>query len=511
MRTRTGWLALLLTAGVVGTAGLARGQEVPPADPVWPLPLYHDRPETGGFFAGAEFVYWRQTNPLKNQVVAFRGFMDTDGQLQAARNFLVAADLVDPNSPAFGLPELPVIPGAFFGSGAPALDVEQVAGPVTYQPSLGLTLGWRFGDGTAVALTWRHMPTVRYSAVASVIPPNFFIGRNGEDQFLFSPVFGFPPDFAGPVNKLAVVDPRGGGINASINTVAIAGQGGGPGQGGTGGQARVIAQATSVGSVQVPQAAYGIWNAATIMHESFVQRHDQWDLYGRIPIFQDDCKRWYALVGGRAVWFWERYEWRTIAVEAVNPGQSVTVTVPGTTVTGGAGAPSGTAGGAGGGVTITGGSITVTGAGLGAPALASPEDVAIYSNVVSNRLYGPMCGCGTEWYLGHGFAISLDLRAAFFVDVVKERAKYERQDKAISHGRSRTEYTLVPELDAIGNIWWYPIEGVQLNFGYDVMTFFNTISSPRPVDFNYGAVAPAWEKGTFRMVDGFHAGLGLIF
>ena len=28
-----------------------------------------------------------------------------------------------------------------------------------------------------------------------------------EDQFLFSPVFNFPPDFAGPVNKLIVTDP----------------------------------------------------------------------------------------------------------------------------------------------------------------------------------------------------------------------------------------------------------------------------------------------------------------
>ena len=31
------------------------------------------------------------------------------------------------------------------------------------------------------------------------------------------------------------------------------------------------------------------------------------------------------------------------------------------------------------------------------------------------------------------------------------------------------------------------------------------------IDFNYGATAPAWEKGTYRFIDGFHAGIGFIF
>src|SRR5207244_3658510 len=138
-------------------------------------------------------------------------------------------------------------------------------------------------------------------------------------------------------------------------------------------------------------------------------------------------------------------------------------------------------------------------------------DVAIYTNIVSNQMYGPVIGCGSEWYLGCGFSGSLDLRAALHIDVVKERARYERQDKAIANKRSRSQYVFVPELDALANIMWYPFEGVEVRVGYDFMNFFNTVSAPQPVDFNYGALAPNWEKGTYRFIDGFHAGIGFVF
>src|SRR5262249_2821708 len=60
------------------------GQEVPPlTDPTFPLPLYHDRPEKGGFYAAAEFMYFRQTNPLDHQVIAVRGLLDFDGSITA--------------------------------------------------------------------------------------------------------------------------------------------------------------------------------------------------------------------------------------------------------------------------------------------------------------------------------------------------------------------------------------------------------------------------------------------
>src|SRR5262249_10889395 len=79
--------------------------------------------------------------------------------------------------------------------------------------------------------------------------------------------------------------------------------------------------------------------------------------------------------------------------------------------------------------------------------------LAIYSNVVSNRLYGPTVGCGSEWYLGHGFSFSLDLRASLFMDFAKEEAKYELGDHSISAHRTRRDLLLVPGLDALFNLW----------------------------------------------------------
>jgi hypothetical protein len=43
MRTKLGVLAMLLTVGMGLAPASIQGQEVPPADPVWPLPLYQDR------------------------------------------------------------------------------------------------------------------------------------------------------------------------------------------------------------------------------------------------------------------------------------------------------------------------------------------------------------------------------------------------------------------------------------------------------------------------------------
>lgn len=531
MHTRTGWLVMLLTAGAtLASAAAARAQsfEVPAADPVFPLPLWHRNAEKGGFFAAGEFVYWRQTNTLKPQVVAVRGFSDTDGSLQIARNALnpfaidpitgitLTQTVPNPNDPTMTLtipiPVAPPVPGAFFGSGLPALNTEQLQGPNTYQPGWAMTLGWKFGDNVTMEFSWRHLAESRYNAVASVVPPNYNIGRNGEDQFLFSPVHNFPPEFAGPPNKLGVANPAAvASSSASISISPVFGI------------ASPLffpfgfflafptafainASATQNGVVSVPQAAYGIWNAATTMSIDFVQRYDQYDLVGRIPLYQNDCSRWWVTMGGRHVWFWERFKWRTVSVANLNPGSGATVTL----TNGGTPAqilPNGTIIGATPPLfTIAAGAVAGT-----APALAGADDVAIYTNIVSNRLYGPTVGCGSEWYLGWGLSFSLDLRASLFVDVVKERARYEREDKAIANKRARQEYTLVPELDAIANIYWYPIEGVELRAGYDFMNFFNTVASPRPVDFNYGALAPVYERGTYRFIDGFHAGIAFIF
>src|SRR5262249_11306939 len=127
-----------------------------------------------------------------------------------------------------------------------------------------------------------------------------------------------------------------------------------------------------------------------------------------------------------------------------------------------------------------------------------PQDTAIYTNIVSNRMYGPFIGVGNEYYLGHGFSISLDLKAAIMLDIVKERAKYERGDFATEAKRSRTEYTVVPEVQAQLNLWWYPIEGVAVRVGYNAFGFFNTIAAEKPIAFNFGGLDPPWEHRFLR-------------
>ena len=61
------------------------------------------------------------------------------------------------------------------------------------------------------------------------------------------------------------------------------------------------------------------------------------------------------------------------------------------------------------------------------------------------------------------------------------------------------------------NLWWYPTEGIQLRVGYDAMAFFNTVAGKTPVDFNFGGLAPTWDRGVYRLFDGINAGIALIF
>lgn len=397
MRTRSIWQAGLLWAYAVLACGGAYGQpyEVPPPDPVWPVPLYHDRPETGGFFAFGEFVMFHQTNPLRHQEIARRGFRDMDGSITG-------------------------VPGTFVGSGQPALDARQAGGPGTYQPGFEVGIGWRFRDGSVLELSWMHLMKAEYWAVASVLGgPSFFPGFNLENTFLFAPVFNFPIEYAGPALDFPL-------------------------------------------AVANPFSAFGIWNAAELMSIEFTQRTEQIQARYRVPVWETECYRCYGLTGFRFFWIWERFKWRTVDTD-IN-GQ------------------------------------------------ASPLDVAIYTNIVSNRMYGPFIGFGQEWYIGHGFSISLDLEAAILLDVIKERAKYELGEKFAPPQAKRavTDYEPVPELSAALKIWWYPIEGVQIQVGWDVMAFFNTIAARNPVSFNYGALDPPWERTT-RLFDGFRAGIGLIF
>jgi hypothetical protein len=354
-------------------------------------PLYSTRPEAGWFVHG-EYLLFRQTVPLRNQLVASRGLLDVDGAITGT-------------------------PGTFIGSGATALQTNQVRGPGSYQPGFEAGFGYRFEDGTTVDFSWWHLTKVLYSAVATLLPKFNQLDPNLTNTFLFSPVFNFPLDFGGPPNDV-------GGVAGG---------------------------------------SFGIWNAADLMTLEFDQRNEMFDLTIRKPIFETECWRTYGLVGPRFVWFWERFKWFTVDLD-VN----------------------------------------------GDP--ANNADTAIYTNIVSNRMYGAFLGIGNECYLGHGFSVSLDLQGTLFLDIVKERAKYERGDRHIGPERQRkkTDYVTVPEARATLNMWWYPYEGIQLKAGYDAMAFFNTVAGQTPIDFDYSAVAPRWER-VFRFMDGLNIGIAFSF
>jgi hypothetical protein len=359
--------------------------------------------EDGGLYVAGQAIYWRQSNPMRGQLIAVRGFVDKDGSITSALGI----------TPSF--------PGVFVGDGRPALDVEQITGPGTFEPGFIFTLGYRFRSGIAVEGSWTHMVDTRNSASATLAPLNNF-GQFQENTFLFAPVFNYTANWFGPGNK------KGNG---------------------------------NVG------ADSGIWNGANVMTEDFVQRFDMADLTVRYPLCEkEDCGwRMYGLFGARMVWFWERFRWETDAAD-VN------------------------------GVTF-------------------PDDIANYTNVVSNRMYGLHVGIGNEWELCvtpiGAVAVSLDLEGALFLDFVKARAKYELGDFSASASRNRNFFELSPEVQAKLSFWWYPYQAVQVRMSYDVMAFFNTVAAPQPVEFNMGAMAPPWEDGIFRLIHGFSFGVAWSF
>jgi len=449
MRSRIFCLGLMLTAVIGLTPGAARCQDYSPPDPVFPLPIYHERPEMGGFYAAGNFLLMRQTNPLKEQPIAVRGFVDTFGNVQATERYLndINFGIFQPN---------PVIPGLFFGSGTLALDVNQVSGPNSYQPGFRVNLGWKFRNDLDIEFSWSHLFTKKTSATAAPIGNTLNGGDGGLDSFLFAPVYNWPTNYVGPVDKAIVTIDTPGAFTIGRLPIDFL-----PDQ-----------------AFQTTAGPAGIWNGAQLMTIQFTQRYDDFEIIARIPIYENERCRCYGLFGPRHVQLWERFWWRTvdIAVE-----ESV---------------------------------FTATGAqtfNFATSGQAGPTDQATYTNIVSNRLYGPLFGLGSDVYVGHGFGINLDLRCAPYIDVVKERAKYELGDHSTAAQRARTDYTMAYELTGRLNLTWYPIEGVELRFGYELQNFFNTVSSPRPIDFNMGSLTPTWDKGTYRLFDGFSAGISLIF
>src|SRR4051812_1369008 len=71
------WLLSALSVLVPGMAW-AQVPDYAPPDPVIPLPLYSTQPAMGGLYAAGSYVMLRQTNPLRDQLIAVRGFIAVD-------------------------------------------------------------------------------------------------------------------------------------------------------------------------------------------------------------------------------------------------------------------------------------------------------------------------------------------------------------------------------------------------------------------------------------------------
>jgi hypothetical protein len=217
----------------------------------------------------------------------------------------------------------------------------------------------------------------------------------------------------------------------------------------------------SKASIGSASALYGLWNGATTMSEDFIQRFVASDITYRQNVYETENTRSYAMAGGRFAWFWDEYKWNTTDTES-------------------------------------NGSI-------------GPQDQVNYHNIMSQRMYGPFVGVGNEVFIGNAFAASADLSGAALLDVIKERAAYTLGDGSITSKRARSDYAVVPNVDLTVNVWWYPIEGMQVKLGYDLYTFWNTQYMQQPIGFNAGGPDPSYKTEVFRMIHGIHVGVGYIF
>jgi hypothetical protein len=209
----------------------------------------------------------------------------------------------------------------------------------------------------------------------------------------------------------------------------------------------------------------GIWNGASYEEIRFVQRFDIYQLNARLPIFETADYRTYGIFGPRIAWVWDQFRWTTEATD-VNGN-------------------------------------------------FAPQFTALYTNTVSNRMYGLHVGWGGDWWLGNtpigGFAFTFEAEVALYADMVTEAAAYTLGDGSVSSGRNGKLTTLSPGLEARLGLWYYPWEAISVNIGYDVISFFNTISSQQPIDFNLGQVNPQYNYQFFRYFQGLRFGVTFVF
>jgi hypothetical protein len=393
---RMGFRFWLLIAGLLFLPSAALAQtSVPPV--LFTGPLSNPRPEEGGIYTGFNFVYMNTNRTLGAQTIAYRGFLDRDGQASGTG-----------------------LANTWVGSKDVALNTEYLLGPGLNQPGWDLYAGWKFSGGVAVELGWRHLVQAKYSASAAIIPPDNKTGLNFENTFMTSLVTNFSTDWAG-------ADPR-------LPTGTIA-------------------------------SVFGIWDAASLMQIDYIQRYDIYEINVRIPVYETDCWRTYGLLGPRIVWIWERFHWRTVSAD-----------VNGNT---------------------------------------APDTIADYYNMVSNRMTGVHAGCGNDWFLGNtpigAFACNFDIEGGLYLDFCKTDVQYQREDRVISSSRGGRLFALSPGVNMSLGLKWYCWEGITVDLGWDLQTYFNTYASLHPVDFNLSTVNPTFDHIFFRYYTGLRFGVTFSF
>jgi len=217
----------------------------------------------------------------------------------------------------------------------------------------------------------------------------------------------------------------------------------------------------------------GIWNAASDMTILFTQRYDNWDATGKFPVFETENARTYAIAGGRFSWIWERFQWRTSKPELALDPNGVFGFQP------------------------------------------NGDSAARYLNTLSQRMYGPMVGVGHEVMLYSGvagaFGFGTEVTGAALINIVKQRAKYIREDEATQAKRAWSQITLVPNLNIALNLNYQPFNGMHIRVGYNFHNYFNTYYMKEPVSFNVGAIDPAYDIRLWRMIQGVNAGVSFTF
>jgi hypothetical protein len=469
-RYRGAWLlAACLALAPATVRGQGPGYAYAPADPQLPVPLGSTRPEDGGLFVYAGYAMYRQNVPLKSQLLAVRGFLTYDNTLQFNIQPPTAGNpngepritriysLVNPDRIPFG-----AIPVSIFrdsnGRVQQVLVREDFQFPGDANPPLFFQPGQFVGSG-------REALNVHQLTGEDYYTPGFNLGFGWrfDDGSTLSLNWRYLTE--AQYRAGATLVPINGTVGRDLSDSFLFAPvfnfppeySGPPG--------KIV---TNTDPQPSPQVAYGIWNGASIMTIDFRQRFQQWDITYREPIYETEDYRLSGLVGPRFAWIWEKFTWRTTALGVDGDGNIVD---------------------------------------------EGPDNLAQYTNITSNRMYGAFTGCEQEFYMGRGFACHIRTELTLFMDSVKERAKYELANRYAGrpeNKRSKREWTVVPGFNAQAGLMWYPTEFVQIYVGYDLLAFFNTRASPRPIDFDYSNINPRWTHVN-RLIDGWNAGIAFTW